>query len=118
MQARNCAKWYDSQLYSVSVTKKTAISLPDDLYRAIERARRRSGRDRSTWIQEAASEYLKKRTKEQEIEAWLSAYEKVPLSADERALSKWFDEHLDERLDAAEGAPTSSTTRRSRKHSR
>jgi len=75
------------------VTKKTAISLPDQLYREIERARKRSKKDRSTWIQEAASEYLKKRTKEEEIEAWLSAYERVPLTEDELALQRWFDEH-------------------------
>jgi len=67
------------------VTKKTAISLPDDLYRDIERARRRSKKDRSTWIQEAASEYLKKRTKEEEEEAWLSADERIPMSEDERS---------------------------------
>ena len=37
------------------MTKKTAISLPDDLFRDIERARKRSKKDRSTWIQEAAA---------------------------------------------------------------
>src|SRR6266545_1776393 len=75
------------------MTKKTAISLPDDLYREIERARKRSKKDRSTWIQEAASEYLKKRTKEEEIEAWLSAYERVPLTEDELALERWKEGH-------------------------
>jgi predicted transcriptional regulator len=75
------------------VTKKTAISLPDELFRDIERARRRSKKDRSTWIQEAASEYLKKRTKEEEIEAWLSADERFPPTEDEIALQRWFDEH-------------------------
>ena len=61
------------------------ISLPDDLYRDIERARRRTNKDRSTWMQEAAAEYLKKRTLDREIEAWLSAEERVPLSEDERS---------------------------------
>src|SRR5712691_8860903 len=78
------------------MTKKTAISLPDDLFRDIERARKRSKKDRSTWIQEAASEYLKKRTKEEEVEAWLSAYERVPLSEDELAFDRWKDAHMAE----------------------
>lgn len=78
------------------MTRKTAISLPDDLYREIERARKRTKKDRSTWIQEAASEYLRKRTKEEEIEAWLSAYERVPLTEDELALQRWMDEHIGE----------------------
>jgi predicted transcriptional regulator len=75
------------------MTKRTAISLPDDLYREIERARKRSKKDRSTWLQEAASDYLKKRTKEEEIEAWLSAYERVPLTEDELAFDRWKARH-------------------------
>jgi Arc/MetJ-type ribon-helix-helix transcriptional regulator len=78
------------------VTRKTAISLPDELYREIERARRRSGKDRSSWIQEAASEYLKKRTKEEEIEAWLSADQRFPPTEDENAFQRWKDAHWGE----------------------
>jgi metal-responsive CopG/Arc/MetJ family transcriptional regulator len=83
------------------MTRKTAISLPDELYRAIERARRRAGKDRSTWIQEAASEYLKKRTKEADEEAWLAAYETVPLTPDEKSLNAWLERTAPERLAAA-----------------
>ncbi len=93
------------------MTKRTAISLPDDLYRDIERARRRAKKDRSTWIQEAAAEYLKRRTKEMEIEAWLSAYERVPLSEDEAALERWREAHWDE-LFAAESAERRPAPRR------
>jgi metal-responsive CopG/Arc/MetJ family transcriptional regulator len=82
----------------VAITKKTAISLPDDLFRQIERARRRSKLDRSTWIQQAASEYLKKRTKQEDIEAWENAYRRFPPTADERALSKWLEKTLPERM--------------------
>lgn len=78
------------------MTKRTAISLPDDLYREIERARERAKKDRSTWLQEAASEYLKKRTKEEEIEAYFSAYERVPLTEDEIAVLEWGAEHVGE----------------------
>ena len=78
------------------MTRKTAISLPDELYRDIERARKRSRLDRSTWIQEAASEYLKRRTKEDEIEAWLSAEERYPPTKDELSLRNWIDSHWSE----------------------
>ena len=100
-------------LYSQWMTKKTAISLPDELFRNIERARRRAKKDRSTWIQDAATEYLKKRTKEEEIEAWESAYERVPPTADERALSEWFDKTLPERM-AGIDSPEVKTRRRRR----
>jgi metal-responsive CopG/Arc/MetJ family transcriptional regulator len=100
------------------VTKKTAISLPDELFRDIERARKRAGKDRSLWLQEAASEYLRKRTKEEEIEAWLTAYERVPLTADERALTEWLDRTLPERLAAADGSPTTARGRTRERRSR
>jgi hypothetical protein len=82
------------------MTKRTAISLPDGLYREIERARKRARKDRSTWLQEAASEYLKKRTKEEETEAYFSAYERAPLTDDEIAVLRWGEEHLGEASEA------------------
>src|SRR5713101_8552469 len=94
------------------VTKKTAISLPDDLYRDIERARRRAKKDRSTWIQEAASEYLNKRTKEEEIEAWLSADERVPPTEDELALYRWKERHWAELFAVEPAAKARSTARK------
>lgn len=95
------------------MTKKTAISLPDDLYRDIERARKRSGKDRSTWIQEAASEYLAKRSKQAEVEAWLTAYERVPYSEDEIAFHRWTADHMKE-LFAEDDAGRKTRPRRRR----
>lgn len=86
------------------MTKRTAVSLPDALFREIERARKRAKLDRSTWIQEAASEYLKRRSKEEEIEAYFSGYERAPLTEDELSLLQWNAEHLDD-LVSAETAP-------------
>jgi metal-responsive CopG/Arc/MetJ family transcriptional regulator len=60
------------------VTKRTAISLPDGLYREIERARKRAGKDRSTWLQEAASDYLVRRDRAAKIEAYFAGYERAP----------------------------------------
>ena len=93
------------------MTKKTAISLPDDLFRDIERARKRSKMDRSTWIQEAANDYLSKRTREEEVEAWLSAYERVPLTEDELAFDRWKARHW-ARLFAEEPAKSSKPARK------
>jgi predicted DNA-binding protein len=81
------------------VTKRTAISLPDELYRQIERARKTAKKDRSTWLREAASEYLSKRTKREEVEAYFSGYERAPLTDDELSLLRWNEEHFSETLD-------------------
>ena len=71
------------------MTKRTAISLPDRLYRDIERARERAGLDRSTWIQEAAGEYLRKHDEAAKIEAYFDGYRRIPdTDEDSRALAK------------------------------
>lgn len=92
------------------MTRRTAISLPDKLYERIERARRRAGKDRSTWLQEAAGEYLTKRTKEEEIESYFRGYERTPLTSDELSLLRWNEEHFGEALSAA--APQAKRKRR------
>ena len=81
------------------MTRRTAISLPDDLYQQIERARKRLKKDRSTWLQEAAAEYLKKRSKEEEVESYFSGYERAPLTDDELSLARWNEEHFAEGLE-------------------
>jgi predicted DNA-binding protein len=90
------------------MTKRTAISIPDDLYQRIERARKRAGKDRSSWLQEAASEYLKKRTRDEEVEDYFRGYERAPLTADEVSLVRWNEEHFGEVLDE----PTTATKRK------
>lgn len=83
-----------------SLTKRTAISLPDQLYREIERARKRSKKDRSTWIQEAASEYLKRRTEAEDVEAYFAAYERAPLGDDELAAIRYAQTPVGRIIDA------------------
>ncbi len=92
------------------MTKRTAISLPDDLYRDIERARRRVRKDRSSWIQDAVSEYLRKRSKEEEIEAYFAGYERAPLTDDELRLIRWNEQHSGDVADPP--APTRSRAKR------
>lgn len=57
---------------------KIAISLPDALFRQIERARKRSKKDRSAWLQEAASEHLKRRSKEELMAMYFEGYRRIP----------------------------------------
>jgi predicted transcriptional regulator len=83
------------------LTKRTAISLPDDLYRRIERARKTAKKDRSAWLQEAASEYLRKHTKAEEVEAYFRGYERSPLTEDEISMIRWSEEHFGEALDGS-----------------
>jgi metal-responsive CopG/Arc/MetJ family transcriptional regulator len=81
------------------VTKRTAISIPDDLFRAMERARRHAKKDRSGWIQDAVSHYLKSRSKGESIEEYFAAYRRMPehddpelVGLEEVALSDLADE--------------------------
>lgn len=60
------------------MTKKTTISLPDDLYRKIERERKRSGLDRSSWIQEALGDYLTRNDEAAKVEAYFTGYTRTP----------------------------------------
>ena len=61
--------------------------------------RKAAKKERSRWLQEAASEYLMKRTKAEEVEAYFAGYERTPLSDDELALLRWNAEHFSEALD-------------------
>ncbi len=56
--------------------------------------RKAAKKERSRWLQEAASEYLMKRTKAEEVEAYFAGYERTPLSDDELALLRWNAGHL------------------------
>ena len=52
----------------------------------------------------AAGDYLKKRTRAEEIEAYFAAYEKYPEDRDEdlRAIAQWNAEHFGEIIDELE----------------
>ena len=51
---------------------KTAVSIPDDLFKAAEREAKRQGVSRSRLVQSALTEYLK-RQREEDITARLNA---------------------------------------------
>src|SRR5207248_3241534 len=74
-------------------------------------ARRRAKKDRSTWLQEAAEDYLKRRTRDEEVEAWLSAEERVPLTEDERSFIEYGAHELGRRTDELDRKPRGKTDR-------
>jgi metal-responsive CopG/Arc/MetJ family transcriptional regulator len=65
------------------VTKRIAISLPDELFHKVERLRRRSRTARSTWIQEAVGDYVKRVDEEALEKAYFDGYRRIPDANDE-----------------------------------
>lgn len=60
------------------VTRRIAISLPDALFRQMERVRKRRRVPRSRLVQEAVGEYVK-RTDEEALErAYFDGYRRIP----------------------------------------
>lgn len=60
------------------MTRRIAISLPDDLYRRVERVRKRRRVPRSQLVQEALGEYVA-RTDEAALEqAYFDGYRRIP----------------------------------------
>lgn len=65
------------------VTKRIAISLPDELFQRIERLRRRRRVPRSTWIQEAVGDYVRRVDEDALVESYFDGYRRVPDTDDE-----------------------------------
>ena len=60
------------------MTKRIAVSLPDDLFRSIERVRKQRRVARSALIQEAVGEYIKKRDEKELEKAYFDGYRRIP----------------------------------------
>jgi metal-responsive CopG/Arc/MetJ family transcriptional regulator len=62
---------------------KIAISLPDELYRALEGVRRKSGRSRSAVVQEAVRDWLRRQAHGELVREYEEGYRRRPESSDE-----------------------------------
>jgi metal-responsive CopG/Arc/MetJ family transcriptional regulator len=62
---------------------KIAISLPDELYRALEGVRRRTGKSRSAVVQEAVRDWLRRQARGDLVREYEEGYRRSPESADE-----------------------------------
>jgi hypothetical protein len=62
---------------------KFAVSLPDELYRALERARRAQGKTRSAVVQEAIRDWLRQGARADLVREYVSGYRRTPEGDDE-----------------------------------
>jgi metal-responsive CopG/Arc/MetJ family transcriptional regulator len=62
---------------------KIAVSLPDELYRALEGARRKTGRSRSAVVQEALREWLRRQVRGDLVREYEAGYRRIPEDAQE-----------------------------------
>ncbi len=62
------------------VATKVAVSIPDDLYQAIERARRRSGKSRSAVMQDALRHWLHHQAQVALVREYEAGYRRRPES--------------------------------------
>lgn len=60
------------------MTKRIAISLPEELYRQIERARKQRRVARSALIQEAVGDYIRRTDEKTLEEAYFDGYRRIP----------------------------------------
>ena len=70
-------------MHTVPRTAKIAMSLPVDLYRAVERIRKTTGRPRSALIQEALRYWLERQRDEALTRRYESGYRLHPEDSDE-----------------------------------
>lgn len=72
------------------VAKKIAISMPEPMFKDMERARKREGTDRSAWLQSAVEERLRRERRAADIAAYVRGYELHPETEDEiREAEQW-----------------------------
>ena len=62
---------------------KIALSLPDDLFREMERVRRKRGATRSALVQEALRLWLRQGAEAMLVREWEEGYRRLPESAAE-----------------------------------
>lgn len=65
------------------MTKRIAISLPDELFQRVERLRKRKRVPRSTWIQEAVGDYVQRVDQDALVAAYFEGYRRIPDTDDE-----------------------------------
>jgi metal-responsive CopG/Arc/MetJ family transcriptional regulator len=69
------------------VSKKVTISLPEDLFKQLEKMRRAKKLDRSTWVQEAVSDAIKRERRTEMDRAYVESYRNDPEEVDEKEIA-------------------------------
>ena len=67
---------------------KIAISLPDEVYQAVEKARLANGESRSQFFRRAVEERLRRAREREDVEQYIRGYQKYPETKEEIALAE------------------------------
>jgi predicted DNA-binding protein len=65
------------------MVKRIAVSMPESMFEEMERLRKRAGKDRSAWLQEAVAEHVRRAKREADVAAYVRGYERFPEGEDE-----------------------------------
>ncbi|HEY8860662.1 MAG TPA: ribbon-helix-helix protein, CopG family [Candidatus Limnocylindria bacterium] len=84
------------------MSKRVTISLSDEMYRRIERARKAAKRDRSSFVQEAVEQRLATEDRVERDAAYIRGYTEVPETDEEYAFSDAAAREMFRLLDADE----------------
>ena len=60
------------------MVRRIAISMPEPMYADMERARKATGQDRSSWVQQAIADRLERERKAADIAAYIRGYQLHP----------------------------------------
>ena len=61
-----------------AMTVKVAISIPKELFRAIEQARKKNRKGRSAVVQDALRRWLKEQQEARDIQRYIEGYRRMP----------------------------------------
>ena len=67
---------------------KIAISLPDEVFRAVEKERLAKGQSRSQFFCKAVEEHLRREKEREDIEQYIKGYQRYPETKEEMALAE------------------------------
>ena len=64
---------------------KVAVSIPKDLYQALERARKKNGKSRSAVVQNALRHWLNQQQEAEQVRQYVEGYRRMPETEEETA---------------------------------
>ena len=88
------------------MSKRVTISLSDEMYRRIERARKAAKRDRSSFVQEAVERRLVADERAEREAAYIRGYTEIPETDEEFEFADAAARESFRRLDAEEAGET------------
>ena len=78
----------------MSGTNKVAISLPNEIFEAIEQERKESGESRSQLFRRAIEMLLRRRQEEEKIRQYVRGYEQMPETEEETLIPAQLSKEL------------------------